>query len=57
MGISVRFYNRNSKQNAYATFYSKRIPAQLFIKQFARMCNAKKNQTNGYNGFAVAACS
>lgn len=29
----------------------------LFVKQFARMCNAKKNQTNGYNGFAVAACS
>ena len=29
----------------------------LFIKQFARMCNTKKTQTNGYNGFAVAACS
>ena len=29
----------------------------LFIKQFARMCNVKKNQTNGYNGFSVAACS
>ena len=29
----------------------------LFIKQFARMCNNKKTQRNGYNGFAVAACS
>ena len=29
----------------------------LFIKQFARMCNKKNIQTNGYNGFAVAACS
>ena len=26
----------------------------LFIKQFARMCNNKKTQRNGYNGFAVA---
>ena len=29
----------------------------LFIKQFARMCNAKKNQANGYNSLSVAACS
>ena len=29
----------------------------LFIKQFARMCNTKKTQTNGYNGFPVTACS
>ena len=29
----------------------------LFIKQFARMCNANKNLTNGYNGIPVAACS
>ena len=29
----------------------------LFVKQFARMCNAKKNKTNGYKGFSVAACS
>jgi len=29
----------------------------LLIKQFARMCNTKKNLTNGYNGFPVAACS
>ncbi len=29
----------------------------LFIKQFARMCNSKKNLTNGYNGIPVAACS
>ena len=29
----------------------------LFIKQFARMCNTKKNLTNGYNGIPVVACS
>ncbi len=29
----------------------------LFVKQLARMCNKKNTQTNGYNGFAVAACS
>ena len=29
----------------------------LFIKQIARLCNIKKNQVNGYNGFSVAACS
>ena len=29
----------------------------LFIKQFARMCNSKKNLTNGYNGIPVVACS
>ena len=29
----------------------------LFIKQFARMCNTQKHQTNGYNGFPVTACS
>ena len=29
----------------------------LFIKQFARMCNTKKNLTNGYNGISVVACS
>ncbi len=29
----------------------------LFVKQFARMCNTKKNQTaNGYNSFSVIAC-
>ena len=26
----------------------------LFIKQFARMCNQKKNLTNGYNDFTIA---
>lgn len=29
----------------------------LFIKQFARMCNSKNNQTNGYNGIPVTAVS
>lgn len=29
----------------------------LFIKQFARMCNSKKNKNNGYNGFSLVACS
>ena len=29
----------------------------LFLKQFARMCNSKKQVNNGYNGFTVAACS
>jgi len=29
----------------------------LFLKQFARMCNLKKQVNNGYNGFTVAACS
>lgn len=29
----------------------------LFVKQFARMCNTKKNLTdNGYNRFPVIAC-
>lgn len=28
----------------------------LFIKQFARMCNTKKNQNNGYHRIALAAC-
>ncbi len=27
----------------------------LFLKQFARMCNTKKNLTNGYNGIPVVA--
>ena len=26
----------------------------LFIKQFARMCNQKKNLTNGYNDITIA---
>lgn len=29
----------------------------LFLKQFARMCNSKKQVNNGYNGFSVATCS
>lgn len=28
----------------------------LFIKQYARMCNLKKNVTHGYNGIPVVAC-
>lgn len=29
----------------------------LFVKQFARMCNTKKNQTaDGYHSFSVVAC-
>lgn len=28
----------------------------LFVKQFARMCNSKKNVNNGYNSFSVPAC-
>ncbi|MCH5306579.1 MAG: hypothetical protein J1E37_00760 [Prevotella sp.] len=29
----------------------------LFVKQFARMCNSKKNQTlNGYNHCSIIAC-
>ncbi len=28
----------------------------LFIKQFARMCNASKNENHGYNRFSVVAC-
>ena len=28
----------------------------LFIKQFARMCNTKKNTTDGYRSFPVIAC-
>ena len=31
--------------------------ALLFVKQFARMCNTKKNLTNnGYHSFSVIAC-
>lgn len=29
----------------------------LFLKQFARMCNAKKVLNNGYNSFPVVAFS
>jgi hypothetical protein len=29
----------------------------LFLKQFARMCNSKKQVNHGYNGFTVAPCS
>lgn len=28
----------------------------LFIKQFARMCNSKKNPKDGYSHFPVTAC-
>ena len=28
----------------------------LFIKQFARMCNATKKENHGYNSFSVVAC-
>ena len=29
----------------------------LFLKQFARMCNSKKQLNNGYNSFSIVACS
>jgi hypothetical protein len=29
----------------------------LFLKQFARMCNSKKQVNHGYNGFTIAPCS
>ncbi len=29
----------------------------LFLKQFARMCNSKKQVKNGHNSFSVVACS
>ncbi len=28
----------------------------LFIKQFARMCNATKKDNHGYNSLSVVAC-
>jgi hypothetical protein len=28
----------------------------LFLKQFARMCNTKKNEKHGYHSFSVVAC-
>lgn len=29
----------------------------LFLKQYARMCNSKKNRNYGYNCIPVVACS
>ncbi|SFW23109.1 hypothetical protein SAMN02910409_0995 [Prevotellaceae bacterium HUN156] len=58
----LRFINRNSKkkvpmQHSTPNDFQPHPSTILFIKQFARMCNTKKNLTNGYNGFPVAACS
>jgi hypothetical protein len=54
---TIETQNRMPMQHFTQNEFQPNSSTILFIKQFARMCNAKKNQTNGYNGFAVAACS
>ena len=49
MILPMQYFTQDSFRPAPTTI--------LFIKQFARMCNSKKNLTNGYNGIPVAACS
>ncbi len=57
----MRFINRNIKQrmpmqNFTQDDFQPNPSTILFIKQYARMCNLKKNVTHGYNGIPVVAC-
>lgn len=57
----LRFINSNTKhvlpmQNFTQEEFQPSPSAILFIKQYARMCNANKKKNNGYTGIPVVAC-
>ncbi len=61
MAFMPRFISRNSKHDLPMQHFTQddfqpNPSTILFLKQFARMCNSKNNQKNGYNGIPVVAC-
>ena len=50
------FTSENLSTSSARTDFQPNPSTLLFIKQYARMCNTKKHEINGYHSFSVVAC-